>query len=303
MHAAPQRTTPAARRLRDQLAPAPLRGRTRGPLVAAALVVGLAAPGPAHAAAESPAYEPRVLPCPKHSTDLNRTYGSAVWVRGDALYGCAAGVAGTGDPNLDEPPSRPRKLGPWSRGSRVTANAIGATWAHRTRGADGAPVDRIYAADLRTGAWLRGAEPGMGPADRRVSKLEIGQNIVAWTTTLGTVMAAAEGGAQAGPEPDRFDLDLVGAGTAASPPGRPEGEGLVQALRPQAKRLLVGRWPEAAAQVAQTFRLKALSDADMENEPCIGSLRWAITTQPVVGAPRVGAKWRAHYFPTEAYCR
>lgn len=242
--------------------------------------------------------------CPRHAHEIHRTGGSVVWERGGSLFGCVAGYRNPQlggvedqDPSYDYPHTKARRLGPWSPGSRIVFDGVEAVWAYRTRSKAGEPVDRLYAIDVRAGkAWLRGTRPTFDLADRVVEHLALGVNFAAWITTRGTVFAAAEGGfgADSGPQ-DPFDLEPVGAGTSGA-------DGLATTLAPQGHRLLVGRFPNATPQQRATFRLKRLSDLDMENEQCIGSYRWETTIVPVAGAPRVGAIWRGAYFPTEPEC-
>lgn len=239
-------------------------------------------------------------PCPKRKHEVKRVYGSAVWARGGSLFGCVRGYRNPqlgevedSDPGIDHPHTKARRLGPWSTGSRIVFDGVEATWAYRTTSKTGDPIDRMYAIDVRQGkAWLRGARPSFDTADRVVDRLALGTNFAAWITTRGTVMAGAEGGF--GPETpnDPFDLELVGAGAP----------GLVSALVPQGNRLLIGQFPALTPEGRATFRLKRLSDLDMENEQCIGSYRWETTVEPSPGAARVGGIWRAAYFPTDPEC-
>lgn len=243
----------------------------------------------------------KVDPCPARPHEIERVHGGVVWERGGSLFGCVAGYRNpqlggveNDDPSYDYPHTKARRLGPWSKGSRIVFDGTEATWAYRTTSRTGEPVDRMYAIDVRAGkAWLRGARPSFDLADRVVDHLALGMNFAAWITTRGTVMAGAEGGFGAGDaQPDPFDLELVGAGAP----------GLVSSLDPRGNRLLIGQFPGLDAAGRETFRLRRLSDLDMENEQCIGSYRWETTVRPAGNAPRVGGVWRAAYFPTGPEC-
>lgn len=266
-----------------------------------AFAVGLGLGVTAAVAPSAALAEGRVDPCPKRKHEIKRTHGSVVWERGGSLFGCVAGYANpqlggveNSDPGYDHPHTKARRLGPWSRGSRIVFDGVEATWAYRTTSRAGEPVDRMYAIDVREGkAWLRGARPSFDLGDRVVDRLALGMNFAAWITTRGTVMAGAEGGFGADDaQPDPFDLELVGAGAP----------GLAPTLNPQGNRLLIGQFPNLDAAGRATFRLKRLSDLDMENEQCIGSYRWETTVVPPGGTARVGGVWRAAYFPTEPEC-
>ena len=122
-------------------------------------------------------------------------------------------------------------------------------------------------------------------------------------------MAAARGGFGGGdPEPDPYDLERVdpGPGPTSGPaaPIVPLNTGLAETLRPYGKRLVIGVFAQDRHEVARSLQLRRLSDADMENEPCIGSYRWEVTVRPLSGArERAGAVWRAGYFPSGPECR
>lgn len=276
------------------------RARVITTLLALSAVVGTSgAAAPAASAGET-------WPCAKRKGEISRSSGGVVWHRGGSLFGCVAGYRNPdqfGDVEGQDPwphyaPTKARRLGPWSKGSRIVFDGVEATWAYRTRSKTGEPIDRMYAVDVRVGKpWLRGARPTFDLADRVVADLKLGINFAAWVTTRGTVLAGAEGGFGGGEAaPDAFDLDLVGAGTPAS-------AGLVPALRPQGARLLIGQFPEAAAAAQSTLQLKRLSDLDMQNEQCIGSYRYEVTVRPKPDQPRVGGIWRAAYFPSGVECR
>lgn len=260
---------------------------------AALLLTGVGAP--------SARADGHVLPCGKHRHELARKLGSTLWEHGGSLYGCVAGyLDDTANNEVDHEgadpsysPTPPRRLGPWSPSSRVVFDGVEAAWTARKQLKSGQLVDAVYAVDVNVGKpWLRAARPTFDLADRQIAALKLGQNFAAWVTTRGTVVAAAEGGFGDPSEPDAFDLDLVGAGTP----------GLVSALVPLDRRLLIGKFDAAAAQAGSTLRLRRLSDADMENEECIGSYRWEVTVRPAPNGPRVGGIWRAAYFPSSIYC-
>lgn len=257
-------------------------------LVMAAATLGLAGLGAPAAQADA-----RVVPCSKHRHELSRAGGSVVWKQSGSVYGCVSGYAESDDPYYDAPSSKARRLGPWSKGSRLVFDGVEVAWAYRTRSKAGESVDRIYVADARTGAWLRGARPTFDLADRVVADLRLGTNLAAWVTERGTVMAAAEGGFGDVDDPDPFDLEFVGTGT-------PGASGLVDALAPQGKRLLIGRFQEHAAQAGATLRLEP--ETLDEQETCIGSIRWWVTVRPLATEPRVGGVWRAGYFPSGPEC-
>lgn len=274
------------------------RVRLTAATVAAAAVAaaGIAAPS---ASAGS------TWPCAKRKNEVVRTGGSVVWHRGGSLFGCVAGYSNPdmfgdvegSDPWPHTPPTKAKRLGPWSSGSQIEFDGVEAVWAYRTTSKAGAAIDRMYAIDVREGKpWMRAARPTFDTADRVVADLKLGQNYAAWVTARGTLMAAAEGGFGEGEAaPDPFDLERVGAGT-------PGAAGLVPALVPRDGRLLIGHFEEHAAQAQATLQIRTIGDADMQNEECIGSHRWEASVRPLPDGPRVGGIWRAAYFPTDVYC-
>lgn len=271
--------------------------RLRGVAVAALALASAAVLAPPALA------DGKILVCPKKPHEIERVHSSVVWERKGSLWGCAAGYSNpqlggveSSDPTLSSKRIA-RRLGPWSAGSRVVFDGVEVVWAYRTTSKAGAPIDRMYAIDVRQGKpWLRGARPTFDTADRTVEQLKLGQNFASWITARGTVMAAAEGGFGGDETPaDPFDLDLVGVGTSGA-------TGLVPALLPQGNRLLIGHFPDLTAEGRATLRLSRLTDMNMENEECIGSYRWETTVQPGPGLPRVGGIWRAAYFPSDVNC-
>ena len=147
-----------------------------------------------------------------------------------------------------------RRLGQWSPQSRIAFDGRHVVWAYRKQLPSGESIDRVYAADVRAGKpWLRAARPTFDLADRTVSALKVNRSFAAWTTTKGTVMAAAERGfTEPATETTKADLKLVGAGTAGA-------LGLVDALAPVDHRLLIGKFDSLASPAPSTLGLKVVA--------------------------------------------
>ncbi len=275
---------------------------TRSTVVALALGLagGAAVPAASSAAPTS---------CPKHKNELVRSAGGVLWTSNGKskpgnLYVCTAYY---GDPPVS------KKIGPWTKQSRLAFNGSTVVWTVRKKDSAGDPIDAVYAADGPYGNWLNNVRPTVGPGnalDQRVSRLAVYGDAAAWVTTKGTVMLGV-------PSPNGAEAEPVGAGTpgAAAPvvPGVTDvpltadnllayKQGLATApLKPTGRRLLVGRWTALAGPVfADTLELKEGPDGD--GDECGGVSSYKVTVQPVAGEARVGATWWSDWSSTSLAC-
>ncbi len=264
--------------------------------VVLALALGLVAGAVAPVAK---AADPR---CPKHQGELARSAGGVVWTGAGNLYVCTAYY---GDPPVS------RKIGPWTKQSKLAFDGSTVVWTVRKAAADGAKSDVIYAADGPYGTWLKGVRPTTGPTgtlDTRVSRLQAYGQTVAWVTTKGTVMMGAQSPAD--------DPQLVGAGTpgAAAPvvpgvtdlPNLTAGDvlsypqGLRDPLKAVGRRVLIGRW--AALKGPEFSDTLSITNVDGDGDECGGAATNRVTVEPVAGQPRVGAQWTSSWTSTSVSC-
>ncbi len=205
--------------------------------------------------------------CPQQGQELQRAFRGAVFVRDGALWGCTASY------KADDTVTR--KLGAWGRGSQVAFDGRWATWTIRS-GRGRRVRDRLTNVDVGSGAvsFSNAAPvPGGDLDDGRVAALGGASYLAAWVTAKGTLVAAVPAQKRA--------PNAVGARTAA-------GDGLLLPLRPVGNRVVVGRWPGAAAAAART--LDVVNDGGAGDE-CGGISTAVATVKPDAGAPRVGISW------------
>lgn len=248
--------------------------------------------------------------CQKHKNELVRSGGGVLWTsngstKNGTLYVCTAYYG-------DKPVQR--KLGPWTKQSKLAFDGSSVLWTVRTKEKNGArPADRIWAADGPYGVWLKGLRLTTGPTqtfDDRIARLAVRGNAAAWVTTQGVVMFASE-------SPNGSEPESVGEGTpgAAAPvvPGVTDDpslsaadtlsypQGLQTSLKPSGKRLLVGRWTAlAGADFADTLQLRDTGGGD--GDECGGVSEYEVTVRPLADQPRVGATWMSDWTSTSEAC-
>ncbi len=206
--------------------------------------------------------------CPQQGQELQRAFRGAVFVRDGALWGCTV--------HWKDEEATTRKLGAWGRGSQAAFDGRWATWT--TRSGRGRRVrDRLTSVDVGSGAVsFSNAAPVSGDVDdNRVASLSAASYMAAWVTAKGTLVTAIP--ATTG----RRGPQAVGARGA-------NGDGLLLPLRPVGTRLVVGRWPGAAAAAART--LDVVNDGGAGDQ-CGGMSTAVATVRPDAGAPRAGVSW------------
>jgi hypothetical protein len=212
--------------------------------------------------------------CPARPGTVAKSRFGRVWHRGSSLYGCA---------NKSRRSPKAVRLGPWAPGSKVALRGTSVAWTVPRTG-DGLGSDRLWAASIPRGRWLRGAalRPATATAPRgeaRIQRLLVDTDGVGWVTRDGDVALALRS-----PSGD-FDPQPVGP--------------LPAALTPRRNLLLVGSWPDAdPAALAGTAKLAVSGE---ERDDCGGIDRYTLTVRPDPTAPRVGAVWRG-LAVTASYC-
>lgn len=205
--------------------------------------------------------------CPQQGQELQRAWRGAVFLRDGALWGCTV--------HWKDDDTTTRKLGGWGRGSQVAFDGRWATWT--TRSGRGRRVrDRLTSVDVGSGAvsFSNAAPvPGGDLDDGRVTALAAASYMAAWVTAKGTLVAAVPA--------QRSAPSAVGARGG-------NGGGLLSPLRPIGTRVVVGRWPGAAAAAART--LDVVNDGGAGDQ-CGGMSTAVATVKPDAGAARAGVSW------------
>lgn len=230
--------------------------------------------------------------CKKHSTQIARKGASALWLSANkkVLYGCTS--------FYDLAP-HDEKLGPWSPQSKVVFTGSTALWTVRAGG-----KDRVWAADATTenGAWVRGARPAIGDgADDAVLTLKAYGDAAAWITTKGTVVMAVK--SPNDDEPSPIGAGSLGALAPTAPsPTAPKPQGLaVDPVKPQANRVVVGRWGGLdVPTLAGTLSVTEGSGGD--GDECGGVDQYVATVKPVDGQAAVGLSWLSSWSSTSGVC-
>lgn len=218
----------------------------------AALVLLLAAPHAAQAAAKS---------CPAKPGTLAHNSFGRVWHAGHSLYACTT-VYGRAP--------RTRRLGPYATGTKVAWDGSSAAWSvPLTR--NGVRSDRAWVASAQDGKrWLLGtrllpATATTPAAEARVESIRVYGESAAWVTEEGSVVLAVHS-----PE------------DAPAPIGT-----LPTAPTADHKLVLAGRWTSMSANaLSGTIALDAV---DGDGDECGGSERYRLTVMP--DGERIGVSW------------
>jgi hypothetical protein len=238
------------------------------PVFTAALaVVGLVA-------SAAPAVASASGRCPARTGELAHVGNGfgRVWHRGSTLYACTT-VYG----------HRPKAkyVGTWTPTTKVAFDGVNLAWSVRRRTATRS-LDRVYATNVDSATrWMSGQQanpgaPGATDRDRRVQRIVVTDQSVAWVTQSGDVVAALR--APAGPpEP---------IGTFPGP------------LTVLGQRLLpLGTYTDVpAAVLAATLSVKELPG---EGDECGGGNPYRITFRPGgAGTAVLGARWDGYWTST-----